>query len=255
MCATVQLARREREKPLYVILLCTGSVRNAASCLFACAALRCCVQSGQQRLNLLGDTHTLTELLGGVCRRFTRADIFSGSCILLGSSVRTPNRKDDPKTVEECDEVAKQAKQGQHGNPEQCGSAPNSHDDRRTDDEGCRHDSDRHAVDGVMQAFPEAIEALEVEVDPHAPVARILDQTGEVARHSGEKTKGVRQTRLAATQRHDGLIPFRESAVEEWPDTVDELKIGVILTAKPLKADQRLEHQREVGWQQNSVLP
>src|SRR5262249_5735671 len=64
MCAVVQLARREREKPLYVILLCTGSVRNAASCLFACAALRCCVQSAQQRLNLLGDTHKLTELLG-----------------------------------------------------------------------------------------------------------------------------------------------------------------------------------------------
>jgi hypothetical protein len=105
------------------------------------------------------------------------------------------------------------------------------------------------AATGMAASFrsTEAIGSLEIEVGPHAATTCIFDQAGEVTRHSGEKTKGVRQSRLAATQRHDGLIPLRKSAVEEWPDTVDEPELGVILTAEPLKADQRLEHQREVN--------
>ena len=38
-------------------------------------------------------------------------------------------------------------------------------------------------IDRAVEAIAEAVEALEIEIDPHAAVPRVLDQPREVARH------------------------------------------------------------------------
>src|SRR5215510_1224393 len=99
----------------------------------------------------------------------------------------------------------------------------------------------------LSRRSPKAIEPFEVKIDAHAATPRVLDQAREVTRHRREKTKRVRKSGLATAYRHARLIPLRECAVEEQLDTVDEPELWVKLTAEALQADQRLEHQREVG--------
>ena len=38
-------------------------------------------------------------------------------------------------------------------------------------------------VDGSVEAITEAVQTLQIEVDPHAPAAGIFDETGKVTRH------------------------------------------------------------------------
>src|SRR4029077_2002354 len=97
------------------------------------------------------------------------------------SSSGAPNRKDNPEAVHECNEIAdkpavREQRYAKEGRPSRY-----RHDDRRSDHKRRRHDADGCAVCRIVQAFPEGVEALEVEVDPDAAMARVLDQPGKIA--------------------------------------------------------------------------
>ena len=51
------------------------------------------------------------------------------------------------------------------------------------DHERCRHDADGCAINSTVEAKAEAVEALEVKIDPYAAVPCVFDQPREIARH------------------------------------------------------------------------
>src|SRR6202011_4002557 len=146
-----------------------------------------------------------------------------------------PDRKDNPKAVRECDQVADKAAVGEQRYPEQGRPSRYRHHDGRTDHERCGHDTDRGAIHRSVDAITEAVEALEIELNAHAAVTRVLDQAGKVTRHRGDQPQEVAERRLAPPQRLDGLITLRHGTPEKRLHAVDQTKLRIVLAAKTFK--------------------
>src|SRR6266567_1278305 len=85
-------------------------------------------------------------------------------------------------------------------------------------------------------------------------MACILDQPGKVARHRGEQPEEIAQRRLAASPRVRRLIALRYGAVEKRLHAIDQAELRIVLAAKSLETDERLEQESEIGGQYDRVL-
>ena len=98
------------------------------------------------------------------------------------SSSGAPDGKDNPETVHESNQIADKPAVREQRYAKEGRSSRYRHDDRRSDHKRRRHDADGCTVNRIVQAIPESVEALEVEVDSDAAVARVLDQPGKITR-------------------------------------------------------------------------
>ena len=71
--------------------------------------------------------------------------------------------------------------------------------------------------------------------------SRVLDEPREITRHRGEKVDEIAKSGLATSQDLGGLVALAHRAVDERLDAVKQAKLRIVLTAKPLEADERLE--------------
>lgn len=167
---------------------------------------------------------------------------------------RAPDRKDDPEAVHESDQVTEQPEKGEQRHAEQGRPFRHRHHDGGADHERCRHDADGRPIDRIVEAIAEAVEALEVEIDPHSAVPRVFDQSREVARHRRDQAKEVAERHLGAPRRFRRLIALTHGAIEKRLNAFDQTELWVVLAAKPLEADERLEQEREVDRQHDRML-
>ena len=91
---------------------------------------------------------------------------------------------------------------------------------------------------------PKLSKSLKVQVHSHAAVAGVLDEPRKITRHRGEKVDEIAKSGLATSQDLGGLVALAHCAVDERLDAVKQAKLRIVLTAKPLEADERLEQQR-----------
>src|SRR4026209_1624565 len=85
-------------------------------------------------------------------------------------SAGAPDRNNDPHAVHESDQVTEKPQQGEQRHAEQGWALRHRHNDGGADHERCRHDADGCPIHRAVEATTEAIEALEVEIDPQATV-------------------------------------------------------------------------------------
>jgi hypothetical protein len=90
-------------------------------------------------------------------------------------SAGAPDRNNDPQAVHESDQVTEKPKEGEHRHAEQGWPFRHRHNDGGADYERCRHDADCCPIDRAIEAIAEAIEALEIEIDPEPTVPRVFD--------------------------------------------------------------------------------
>ena len=90
----------------------------------------------------------------------------------------------------------------------------------------------------------EAVETLEVEIDPHAAVPGVFDQPREIARHRCDEAIQFAERLLGAPRCLHRLIALSHGAVDERLDALDQTELGVVLAPEPLESDERLEQER-----------
>src|SRR5262249_51678009 len=121
---------------------------------------------------------------------------------LTSSPSGSPDRKDNPEAAHECNQIADMRQRYAKDD------RPSLYrpDDRRPNHKRCRYDADGCKGDRIVHAVAEGVEPLEVEVDPNAAMARVLDQPAKITGKGSDEPQEVVQRSPAATPRVRRLI-------------------------------------------------